>query len=72
MRNILGFDRIHKITNTYHTLVTYTNHACLFHASEGESSGQSWLFAKALLCATCVVKADRVQGGATTGHVYKR
>ena len=51
--------------NTYRTLVIYTNHACLFHASEGESSGQSSLFAKALLCTASVVKADRVQGGAT-------
>ena len=49
---------------TYHTLDTYMNHACLFHAKERESGSEvaaspdDSLFAKALLCTISVVKAD--------------
>ena len=56
---------------TYHTLDTYMNHACLFHAKSGSevaaSPGDS-LFAKALSCTISVVKADCAQDRAA---IYK-
>ena len=60
----------HKLTNTYHTLGTYTVHVRFMQMSKraAASLGDS-LLAKALSYAFSVVKADRVQDRASISHV---
>ena len=50
------------------------NCGCLFHANKRErvtAAPSDLLHAKALSCEVSVVKADHVQGGATTNRVQR-
>ena len=51
--NIPNFLGIRKITDTYCTLGTYTNRACLFHTNERECGSEVWLL---LWANRCLVK----------------
>ena len=51
--------------------VKYVYELCMFVSRKERASDDLWV-ANALSCATSVVKADRVQGGAATSCVYER
>ena len=67
----LQFLGVRKIAYTYRALVTYTNHACLFHLNKGRQLLGDSLLAKGVSCPISVVKADSVQGGSATNCVRR-